>query len=280
VSGRAGAAPRGRGDLPRRLLGAGLLTLAAAALAQAPPPGLEGVGIEPRLGAAVPADLPFRDEGGREVSLGNYLGERPVVLALVYYECPMLCGLVLNGLSSSLGVLAFDAGDEFEVVAVSIDPGETPALAAAKKASCVGRYGRPGTAGGWHFLTGGEASIAALAEAVGFRYRYDPAIDQYAHAAGILVLTPEGKLARYLAGVDYPPKDLRLAIVEASAGRVGTFADQVLLYCYRYDPAAGGYGLAITRAVRLGGILTVLGLAGLVAGMRLRERRAARRTAA
>jgi protein SCO1/2 len=257
------------------------LLAALAALAQAAPPPpvaarddlLEQVGIDQRIGAQLPLDARFLDEGGREVSLGELFARRPVILALVYYECPMLCTLVLNGLFESLGALGFDAGAGYEVVAISIDPGETPALARAKRDGYAARLGGD-AARGLHFLCGREEEIARVARAAGFRYAYDAGRDQYAHAAGIMVATPSGELARYFYGVDYPPRDLRLALVEASAGRLGSPVDQVLLFCLHYDPARGRYGLAVLDLIRLGGGLTVL-LLGLFIARSLRADRRA-----
>jgi protein SCO1/2 len=239
-----------------------------------PPPALRQVGIDQRLDAEVPRDLVFRDEGGKEVELGRYFGAKPVVLVLAYYECPMLCTLVLNGLTRALKVLSFDVGREFEVVTVSFDPRESPALAAAKKAAHLADYGRAGAAAGWHFLTGEGPAIERLAQSVGYRYTWVPEERQFAHAAAIMVLTPEGRVARYLYGVEYAPRDLRLALVEAADHRIGSPVDQLLLYCYRWDPAAGRYGAAALRLVRLGGVVTVLALATLVLAMRRREGRA------
>jgi len=220
-------------------------------------PILKEVGLDQKLDAQVPLDVKFTDEQGREVTLGSLFGHRPVVLALVYYECPMLCTEVLNGLVSSLQTIAFNAGNEFDIVAVSFDPGETPALAAQKKALYVKRYGRPGAETGMHFLTGREDAIHALTSAVGFRYQYDPSTDQFAHTAVLTVLTPAGHVSRYLYGIEYQPRNLRLALVEAADGKIGTAVDKALLYCYHYDPETGKYGLAIMNLVRLGGIMTV-----------------------
>jgi|KBSMisStandDraft_5_1062788.scaffolds.fasta_scaffold60430_3 protein SCO1/2 len=220
-------------------------------------PILKEVGLDQKLDAQVPLDLKFSDEQGREVTLGSLFGHRPVVLALVYYECPMLCTEVLNGLVSALQTIAFNAGNEFDIVAVSFDPGETPALAAQKKALYVKRYGRPGAETGMHFLTGREDAIHALTSAVGFRYKYDPSTDQFAHTAVLTVLTPAGHVSRYLYGIEYQPRNLRLALVEAADGKIGTAVDKALLYCYHYDPETGKYGLAIMNLVRLGGIMTV-----------------------
>ena len=235
-------------------------------------PILKTVGLDQKLDAAVPLDIPFVDENGRDVKLGDYFGTRPVVLALVYYECPMLCTQVLSGLVGSMTTMNLDAGKDFDVVAVSFDPGETPSLAAGKKQSYVDRYRRKTAAGGFHFLTGRAASIDRLTAAVGFRYAYDPKIDQFAHPAVITVLTPAGHVSRYLFGIEYAPRDLRLALVEAADGRVGTLVDQMLLFCYHYDPLTGTYGLAILGLVRAGGALTV-GALGLFILLALRRER-------
>jgi len=267
-----------------------LLTLAlsaplAAQSSMAPPPGeivradekpvmLKDIGIDQRLNESLPLALPFRDEVGRTVTLGDYFGKRPVVLALVYYNCPMLCTQVLNGLVASLNVMSLEAGQDFDVVAVSFDTRETPAMAAAKKEAYLSRYKHPAAAAGWHFLTGDAASVEALTKAAGFRYRYDEKLEQFAHASAIMVATPEGRLARYFYGIEYPPRDLRLGLVEASAGRIGTPVDQVLLYCFHYDPASGKYGPVIINIIRIAGLATVL-LIGL--GMLAMSRRRARR---
>ena len=253
-----------------------LLAAAHARPEDARPPILRDIGFDQRLGEAVPLDVALRDEAGRAVRLGDYFGRRPVVLSLVYYECPMLCTLALNGLLSALKTLSFDVGKEFEVVTVSFEPRETPELAAAKKQAYLERYGRPGAAEGWHFLTGEEASIGRLTKAVGFRYAWDAPTRQYAHPTGVLVLTPEGRIARYLYGIEYAPKDLRFALVEASAGRIGSPIDQIILYCYQYDPATGRYGAAVMRIVRLAGAATVLALGTFLAAMWRRERASSR----
>jgi protein SCO1/2 len=222
-------------------------------------PGLLGrVRIDQRLNEQIPLDLPFVDETGRDVRLGDFFGRRPVILALVYYECPMLCTQVLNGLVTALGVLNFEPGREFEVVAVSFNPREGPGLASQKKANYLERYGRPQTAAGWHFLTGTEESIRRLTDAIGFRYEFDPAIQQYAHGAGIEVLTPKGAISRYFYGIEFSARDIRLGLIEASEDRIGTPVDDVLLFCYHYDPATGKYGAAVLRLVRIAGIATVL----------------------
>ena len=244
--------------------------LAAAQMGAAPPPRpatpgvLQEIGFDQRLGESVPLDLAFSDETGRSVKLSDYFGKKPVVLSLVYYQCPMLCTISLNGLAGALEVLSFVPGQEFEVVTVSFDPKETPDLAAAKKKAYMARYNRPEAHAGWHFLTGPSESIEALTRAVGFRYVWDEATRQFAHPAGLLVLTPEGKISHYLFGVEYAPKDLRLALVDAAKGKIGNLADQLLLYCYQYDPQTGRYSASILNLVRLAGAATVLGLGAFI----------------
>jgi protein SCO1/2 len=252
------------------------LALAASTTAHAQNPGglvdpgdptsarpgiLSKIAIDQRIGSQVPSDIPFVDETGRPVQIGDYYGKRPVVLALVYYECPMLCTQVLNGLVSALGVLNFEAGREFDVVAVSFNPKEGPGLASQKKASYIERYGRPQAAGGWHFLTGTQESITRLTDAVGFKYEYDPKIEQFAHGAAIELLTPKGTIAKYYYGIEFSPRDLRLGIIEASDEHIGTVIDDVLLFCYHYDPSSGKYGASVLGIVRAGGIATVLAFA-------------------
>jgi protein SCO1/2 len=232
---------------------------------------LKEIGIDQRLNEMLPLDVPLRDEAGRAVLLADYFGRRPVILALVYYNCPMLCTQVLNGLVGALNVMSLDAGRDFEVVAVSFDARETPAMAAAKKDAYLSRYKRPNAAAGWHFLTGDAASIERLTKAAGFRFRYDKDRDQFAHASAVMVATPDGRLARYFYGIEYAPRDLRLGLVEASAGRVGTPVDQVLLYCFHYDPASGKYGAVIVNIVRLAGAATLV-LIGLSLWMMSRRR--------
>jgi len=247
-----------------------LPSLAAAQMGAAPPPRpatpgvLQEIGFDQRLGESVPLDLAFSDETGRSVKLSDYFGKKPVVLSLVYYECPMLCTISLNGLAGALEVLSFVPGQEFEVVTVSFDPKETPELAAAKKKAYMARYKRPEAHAGWHFLTGPSESVEALTRAVGFRYVWDAATRQFAHPAGLLVLTPEGKISHYLFGVEYAPKDLRLALVAAAGGKIGNAADQLLLYCYQYDPQTGRYSASILNLVRLAGAATVLGLGAFI----------------
>ncbi len=222
------------------------------------PPGLKNVGIEQHLDDQIPPELAFRDETGKPVRLGDYFGKKPVILNLVYYQCPMLCGEVLSGLESALRVLKFDVGKEFDVLTVSFDPHETPDMATKEKAEFLKRYGRPGAADGWHFLTGPQESIDALTQAAGFQYQYDPKTGQFAHATAIIVLTSEGKIAQYYYGVEYAPKDLRLGLIQASQNKIGNLADQVLLYCYHYDPNTGKYGAIIARVLQLSGLATIL----------------------
>ena len=228
------------------------------------PPNLQNVGIEQHLDGQVPADLAFVDDSGRAVKLGDYFGRKPLILNLVYYNCTMLCGEALSGLTGSMKMVKFDIGNEFDVLTVSFDPRETPAIATAKKADYLKRYGRAGAAAGWHFLTGPAESINALTRAVGFQYQYDAKSSQYAHATAIMVLTPQGRISRYFYGVDYPPKDLRMGLVEASQGKIGNAVDAVLLYCYHYDPATGKYGAIVNNILKLGAGLTILILGGLL----------------
>ncbi len=240
------------------------------------PAPLREIGFDQKIDETLPLDVELRDEQGRQVRLGEYFGRRPVVLAFVYYDCPMLCTQVLSSMTSTFGVLALDPGKDFEIVVVSFDPRETPALAAEKKALYLDRFGRPGTEHGWHFLTGDEASVKRLTGAAGFRYAWDQQTGQFAHPAGVIVTTPDGRLARYLFGLEYGPRDLRFALVEASEGRVGTAVDSLLLYCYHYDPMTGRYGLVVMRALRVAGAATVLLLGAFIAVMVRRERRGAR----
>jgi protein SCO1/2 len=242
--------------------------------------GLSGVGVDQtKLNSQVPLDAAFVDEQGRDVTIGQYIGERPIVLALVYFDCPMLCSLVQNALAGTLAIIKPNAGTDFEVLVVSINPGETPAQAADAKARFVTQYRRPGTDGGLHFLTGRQASIARLADAVGFRYIYDPAIAQFAHPAVITVLTPKGRVSRYLFGIDYGATDMRLALIDASDNRIGSVADRTLLYCYHYDPSTGRYSLAIMSLIRIGGLITVAGLGASIVLTVRRQRRHARAVA-
>jgi protein SCO1 len=228
------------------------------------PPQLRGVGIDQHLNEQVPLDLKFRDETGQTITLGSYFGHKPVILSLVYYSCPMLCTMAENGLLNTLRDVQFNIGKQFEVVTVSIDPTENPEMAMGKKAVYVGLYGRPGAKQGWHFLVGDEPAIHALAQAVGFHYNYMPQTKQFAHATGIVVLTPQGRVSRYFYGILYPSRDVRLALVEASNEKIGNSVDAVLLYCCEYDPATGKYSVVISRVLRLGGLLTVLSLGTLI----------------
>ncbi|MBV8208368.1 MAG: SCO family protein [Acidobacteria bacterium] len=221
----------------------------------------------------------FRDEHGNSVTLGQFFTGRPVILTLVYYQCPMLCTEVLNGLSSAIAPLKFDLGRDYDIVTISIDPSETPAMAGAKKEKYVERYGRPGAAQGWHFLTGNKASVDAVAGAVGFRYAYDPEIKQFAHPSTIMIVTSAGRVAQYYTGIEYEPKDLRLGLMEASANRIGSIVDRALLFCYHYDPAQGRYTARIMMVVRAAGGLMVAAM-GLMLAVLIRGERRSREKAA
>ncbi|MEO8603053.1 MAG: SCO family protein [bacterium] len=250
----------------------GLAPVMARASSDTPPPALRDVGLDQRLNQQVPLDLSFRNEAGETVTLGSLMRGKPVILSLVYYECPMLCTLVLNGMLGAMKALPFDAGNEFDVITVSFNPQDTPELAAKKKAAYLHEYRRPGAEQGWHFLTGDESSIKRLAEAVGFRYTYLPDKGEFAHAAGIMVLTPQGILARYFYGVEYAPRDLKFGLMEAAENRIGTPVDQLLLFCYRYDPTTGRYTNEVMTLIRIGGALTVLAIAGFIFRAWRRER--------
>ncbi len=231
------------------------------------PPALKEVGIEQRLGEPLPLATEFRDEAGRTVKLEDYFASgRPVIVAFVYYECPMLCNQVLNGLTGSLKGMSFDAGKEFDVVAISFDAREfdKPGLALNKKAAYMERYGRPGTEKGWHFLTGSQASIDAVTRAAGFSYKWDEKSNQFAHAAAIMIANPDGRLSRYFYGIDYSPRDIKFSLMESADNKVGSAGEKLLLYCFHYDPSTGRYSLAILNVVRLGGILTLVALVGFV----------------
>ena len=248
--------------------------LAAASLAMLParadvgkvpmgtdiPEQLKDVGIDQKLNAQLPLDAEFDLDNGQKVRLGQLMGKRPIVLAFVYYECPMLCTMVLNGTLRSLRTLKLNAGKDFDVIAISFDPEETPALAASKKREYLDRYKRAGAEAGWHFLTGDKVNIKRVTDAAGFRFQRDTVKGQWAHASAIMVVTPDGRMARYFYGVEYSARDLRLALVEASQGKIGTVVDQILLYCFHYDPATGKYSLMILNIMRAGGVATVLGL--------------------
>lgn len=228
------------------------------------------IGFEQNLGRDIPLELKFRDETDREIALKDLFGQRPVILALVYHKCPMLCGAELNGLVTCLRAMKQTAGKDFDILAVSFDPADTPAVAAAKKSECVRAYHRDGTEQGWHFLTGAKESIQALTNSVGFKYTQDPGTGQFMHASGLLLITPQGRISKYFYGIEYYPRDLELGVVEASEGRVGTLAEKILLYCYRYDPATGKYGLVIFNLLKIGGVLTLAGL-GLTVGLMRRR---------
>jgi protein SCO1/2 len=236
---------------------------------------LQNVGIDQKLGAIIPADLTFEDEHGSDVQLGALFSNRPVVLVLVYYQCPMLCTMVLNDLLRTMRAMPEMIGTDFDVITVSFDPRDTPDLARRKKETYLAQYDRQGADAGWHFLTGQQPAITALTSAVGFRYVWDPKFQVFAHASGIIVVTPGRKISRYFFGIDYDPKDLRIALTEASDNKIGGWTNAVLLYCFCYDPATGKYGLAINRLLKTGGVLTVLGLGSFVALSLRKERRAA-----
>jgi protein SCO1/2 len=237
------------------------------------PKMVEAIGIDQKLDEQLPLDLKFTDEQGQEVLLQQYFGNKPVILVLAYYECPMLCTQVLNGLLRGLRPLSFDVGGEFNVVTVSFDPGETAALAAAKKNEYVKRYGREGAAEGWHFLTGAQDQIDQLTQAVGFRYEYDAETDNYIHASGVVILTPKGKLARYFYGVEFSPKDLRFGLIEATNEQIGNPVDQLLLLCFQYDPQSGKYNLVIMNTLRVAGFATLAVMGSFVFVMVRRDHR-------
>jgi protein SCO1/2 len=258
----------------RTLAAAGLLLLGAGQTLRAQtipdsvgqtaanlPPALRNIGFEPVLNAPMPLEVPLVDETGKSVKLGEYFGHgRPVVLALVYYGCPMLCNQVEQGVVGALRMLSFTPGREYEVVFVSFDPRETPDMAAEKKKSVLGHFNRPATAGGWHFLTGQEDSIEAVAKAANFRYSFNAKTNLFVHASGILILTPDGRISRYFYGIEYPGRDMRLGLVDASAGKIGSPIDHVLLFCYQYDPSSATYSASILKMVRIAGIFTVFSI--------------------
>lgn len=237
------------------------------------------VGIEQRLNQQVPLDLTFTDENGQQVQLGKYFGSKPVILTLVYYQCPMLCSQVLNGLTGALnGITRFNIGRDFDIVTVSFDPRDTATEAAATKKRLLSHYRRPGSAEGWHFLSGKQDQIKALASSVGFRYAWDPEIQQFAHASSIMLLTPQGKVAQYYFGIEYAPRDIQLGLVEVSQGKIGNVVDQFILYCYHYDPAKGKYGAIVLNIMRISALATVLVLGGFVIVMFRRDSLAARQS--
>jgi protein SCO1/2 len=238
------------------------------------PVALQDVGIEQNLDHQLPLDLTFHDETGQPVKLAQYFGQKPVVLAFVYYDCPMLCTQVLNGMLESFRVLPFTMGKDYDVVTISFDPRETPQLAGSKKKVYVGYLPskmQSDANAGWHFLTGDGDSIKQITEAVGFKYHYDESTKQFAHASGIMVATPQGRLSRYYYGISYPARDLRLGIIESAQNKIGSPVDQLLLYCYHYDPATGKYGAAVMNIVRAGGVLTLLAMLGMFLVFRRRK---------
>ena len=251
----------------------GVAASSASAQQVTTPAILNRVGITQNLNAQIPPDLVFRDETGKSVRIGDFFGQKPILLSLVYFDCPALCTEVLNGELRTMKAISLDLGKDFEAVTVSFEPKDTPALAQAKRDVYAGQYGRPEAANHWHFLTGEQQSIRALTDVVGFRYAYDSSIRQYAHAAAILALTPEGRIDRYFYGVIYPARDVRLGLIEASEGKIGTVTDQALLYCYQYDPMTGKYGVVIMNVLRAAGGLTVLLLGIFMALMFFRERK-------
>ena len=253
-----------------------ILTTAGAGWAhnETRPAALREVAFDQKLNQQVPLDLVFRDETGKTVRLADYFKDKPVILNFVYYKCRDLCPLLLDGVVRSLRALSFDAGNQFDVLTVSFDPNDGPALAAAKKADLVEKYSRPGGGAGWYFLTGDEASIQRLTQSVGFRYNYDARTGEFGHATGIILLTPEGRTSRYFYGIDFSPRDLRLGLIEAAAEKIGSPIDQLLLFCYHYDPAAGKYSLLVTRVIQVAAGATVLALAAFISVMLLRERKA------
>jgi len=265
------------------MIGIGALLLAASAsraqtvpsnmgtTAATLPPALQNVGFEPQLNAQMPLDLPFRDETGRNVQLRDYFGQKPVVLAFVYYGCPMLCDQVQQGVVGTLRMLSFNPGRDYEVVFVSFDSRETPAMAAEKKKTALSHFRRPETNSGWHFLTGPQESIDAATHAANFRYNFFAKTNLFAHASGVMLLTPDGRISRYFYGIEYPGRDMRLGLVEASAGKIGTPIDHVLLFCYQYDPTAATYSASILKIIRLGGVLTILCIIGGILVFRRRD---------
>jgi protein SCO1/2 len=278
--------PRSPGSSRGIAVLAGALLLAAAVPAGAYQPNaavrpaiLKEVAFDQRVNEPVPADLIFRDEQGKPVRLGDFMGKRPIVLALVYYRCQDLCPLLLDGLARAVQQVGFSVGKEFEVLAVSFDPRDTPTFAALKRAEMAQKFGWGDAARRWHFLTGTDGPIRQLTSAVGFHYAFDPATEEFAHAAGLVVLTPKGRIFRYLFGVEFPPRNLRLSLVEASGERLGTPLDQVLLFCYHYDPSVGKYSVMVLNVLRLAGLLTVGALGSFFLAMRQVERRRRRRAA-
>jgi protein SCO1/2 len=239
------------------------------------PPQFKDVTFAQQLGQKLPLDVQLKDETGRSVALGEYFGKRPVILAFVYYQCPLLCTQIMNGISSALKVLPYTPGNEFDIVLVSFDPRDTPEAANAKKRAHLDHWAARDTANGWHFLTGDEASIRQVTSAAGFTYQWDAETQQFAHVSGLLVATSDGTLSKYFYGVEFSPKDLRLALVESGKGKVGSLVDELLLYCYQYDPTHGKYGAVFMNIMRLGGVLTMIFIGGFILLMRRRDARTA-----
>jgi protein SCO1 len=253
-----------------------MLVIATAAVAASPQEQVASrAGLDQKLNAQVPLHAHFRDEHGRTVELRQYFGSKPVILALAYYECPNLCTVILNGVLQTAQELKLDAGKDYQIVVVSFDPHEQPALAAAKKQLYIERYGRTGASEGWHFLVGSKDSILELADSIGYRFAYDETNRQFAHPSTILVLTPAGKVARYFPGIEYPPREVRLALIDASENRIGSLADRVFLLCFHYNPQTGRYGLLIHRAMQVAGISTVLAVTAYIVANVLHDRRRA-----
>lgn len=236
------------------------------------PAALRDVAFEQKLNQQVPLDLTFRDESGKTVYLASYFKQKPVILNFVYYKCRDLCPLLLDGIVRSLRALSFDVGNQFDVLTVSFDPHDDAPLAAAKKTDLVEKYSRPGADVGWHFLTGDETSIQRLTQSVGFRYSYDARTGEFGHATGIIIVTPQGKTSRYFYGIDFSPRDLRLGLIEAATDQIGSPIDQLLLFCYHYDPTSGKYNLLVTRVIQIAGAATVLALGAFIIAMLRRDR--------
>jgi len=251
----------------------GTMGFSSGIVASNVPPQFKDVTFAQRLGQKLPLDVQFKDEAGRSVALGEYFGKKPVVLAFVYYQCPLLCTQVMNGISSALRVLPYTPGQEFDIVLVSFDPRDTPEAANAKKHAHLDHWAARQTASGWHFLTGDEAAIKQVTSAAGFTYQWDQETQQFAHVSGLLVTTADGTLSRYFYGVEYSPKDLRLALIDSGNGKVGSVIDELLLYCYQYDPSHGRYGAVFMNIMRLGGVLTLFFIGGFIVLMRRREMR-------
>lgn len=269
-NGRTGQAVRALGACVILLLA--LCVAGNAQPASQRPPVLRDVNIDQLLNNQVPLDLEFRDETGKTVRLQEYFNDKPVILSLVYFDCPQLCTMELTGLLGCFKTLPMMAGKDFVSVTVSFDPREKPELARAKKEEYIRRLAKPEAAAGWHFLTGDEAQIEALTRSVGFRFVWDPVTKQYAHSSGIIILTPQGKVSRYFFGIEYAPRDVRFGLIDASQGRIGSLADQIILYCYQYDPERGTYGLVMTRLLRIFGGVTIVALVALILFLRRKEK--------